>query len=489
MIDVIKLKNICYSLRVLYVEDDEELHKAVLTYLKKLFKDVDAAYNGQDGLIKYKSNEYDLVLADIKMPKLDGLKMTKAIKKIKPDQEVVILSAHTEQDYFLKAIHLGVSDYILKPIDHKQMNTVLYKVANRVCIFKENLEYHQNLEKLVAEKTKSLTDNYEQTLTAMVQMIENRDSYTGGHSKRVANYCKAIAQEMKLSEQECNLVFRAGMLHDIGKVTTPDSILLKPKKLSNREFLIIQSHVTASYQLLSKIPMYSEIAEIILSHHEHCDGSGYPNGLKSNEISILSHIMIIADAFDAMTTSRIYKGRQTVEDAVKEIKSLSGIQFYSVVVPYACKSLSKITIGDHSQLPKNMIEQERFSYFYRDNMTDTFNYTYLNIFIRECHDLTKYSSVIYFMENLSHYNNKFGWMAGDKILKMFANYLRDNYPDALIFRIHGDDFIIIYEEPISDSLESNTQPSFLFDTDITISSNKFNSLNDIIENIEFLKGS
>jgi YesN/AraC family two-component response regulator len=189
MIDILELKNLCQTLCVLYVEDDEELHASTLRYLKKLFKDVDDAYNGEDGLKRYISGEYDIVLTDIKMPKLDGLRMTEEIKKINPNQELVILSAQTEQGYFLDAIHLGVSDYILKPIDYEQMNAVLYKVSGRLHIFKENQEYHESLEKLVIEKTKLLTENYEQTLTAMVEMIEHRDSYTGGHSERVAHYC------------------------------------------------------------------------------------------------------------------------------------------------------------------------------------------------------------------------------------------------------------------------------------------------------------
>lgn len=488
MIDIEKLKNYGSFLRLLYVEDDEDLHESVLRYLQKIFKEVDAAYNGQDGLLKYQSTKYDIVLSDIKMPKLDGLKMIEAIKKINPDQEIIILSAYTEPNYFLEAIHLDVSDYIIKPIDYEQMNTVLYKVAERVQVFKENFEYHQELEKQVIEQTKLLTDNYEQTLTAMVEMIENRDSYTGGHSERVATYCKTIAQEMKLSQEECDLVFRAGMLHDIGKVTTPDTILLKPGKLSTKEYSLIQSHVTASYQLLSKIPMYSNIAEIILSHHEKYDGSGYPNGLKGDEISLLSRIMIISDAFDAMTTNRIYKGRKTIEEAIKEIEKFSAIQFDPDVVPYACKALSKVKIVNVSQLPKNVLEQERFSYFFRDSLTDTFNHKYLDIYMRECIDKTHCSSAIYYLKNFTHYNNKFGWNAGNELLILFAEYLRENYPDAMIFRIHGDDFIIISEKPIVDNLDHCIQPSFMLDTDVTISCNKFQKASDIIEAITYTKG-
>lgn len=485
MIDILELKNLCQTLRVLYVEDDEALHESVLRYLQKLFKDVDDAYNGEDGLNKYKSGLHDIVLTDIKMPKLDGLRMTEEIKKINSNQEVIILSAHTEHGYFLDAIHLGVSDYILKPIDYDQMNTVLYKVANRLHIFKENQKYHESLEKLVIEKTKLLTDNYEQTLTAMVEMIEHRDSYTGGHSQRVADYCKAIAQKMKLSEDECDLIYRAGMLHDIGKIITPDTILLKPGKLSEREYLLIKFHVTASHELLSKIPMYSRIAEIVISHHERYDGGGYPNRLKGDEISLLSHIMIVADAFDAMTTNRIYKGRKTIEDAVKEIEELSGKQFSPVVVPYACKVLRKVTISNTSQLPKTMMDEERFSYFYRDNLTDTYNHEYLNVFLQQIVNAEGYNSAIYNLKNFSQYNNKHGWSAGNELLKKFSQNLRENYQDCMIFRIHGDDFIVITKELISKNNENCQKPSFLLNTDVDMSCKIFHNFSDMLADINF----
>ena len=489
MTDIEELKNYCLYLHILYVEDDIELHESVLRYLEKIFKKVDNAYNGEEGLVKYQASEYDIVLTDIKMPKLDGIKMTDAIKKINPDQEIIILSAYTESDYFLEAIHLNISDYILKQIDYEQMNRVLLKVAKRVQVLKENIKYHQNLEKEVMEKTKLLTDNYEKTLTAMVEMIENRDSYTGGHSERVANYCKLIAEEMKLSQKECELIFRAGMLHDIGKVTTPDTLLLKPGKLSEKEFSLIKSHVTASYQLLSQIPMYVEIAEIILSHHEKYDGSGYPNGLKADEIPLLSRIMIIADAFDAMTTNRIYKGRKTVEEAIKEIEKCSGTQFDPAIVPYTSKALSKVSIDDVSQLPKNTLEQERFSYFFRDVLTDTYNHEYLNMYIRECIDKAHCRSAMYCLKNFTQYNKKFGWKAGDELLKLFAQYLQKNYPDAMIFRVHGDDFILICEKPDIDHSEGCVQPSFLHDTGVTVSCNYFQNVSDIIADITYTKGS
>ena len=297
MSDILLLKECCHSLNILYVEDDRAVNEALTKYLSKFFNHIETAFNGEEGLEKYKAGEFDMVLSDINMPKMNGIDMAKEIKRINPEQEIIIISAHSESEYFLSAIHLGISDYILKPIIYEQMNSVLYKVASALQLRKENKRFHESLHQLVKEQTKSLTENYEQTIKAMVDLVESRDTYTGGHSERVAGYSKAIAQEMNLSEEECELIFRAGMLHDIGKVTTPDTILLKPGKLSGREYALIQNHVTVSYELLSKIPMYTKISDIVITHHERYDGNGYPNGLKGDEIPLLGRIMIIADAF------------------------------------------------------------------------------------------------------------------------------------------------------------------------------------------------
>jgi len=213
-------------------------------------------------------------------------------------------------------------------------------------------------------------------------MIEGRDTYTGGHSQRVANYCRMIAEKMDCSPEECDLIYRAGILHDVGKITTPDAILLKPGKLSELEFKLIQEHVTESYRILLQIPMYKDMAEIIICHHERYDGQGYPNGVKSDEIPFLARIMIIADAFDAMTTNRIYKGRKDTLSAIEELKALSGKQFHPEVVESAVEVLSNIEAPEViNQLPTTEIEKERFSYFYRDQLTNAYNSDYLNFIL------------------------------------------------------------------------------------------------------------
>ena len=165
-----------------------------------------------------------------------------------------------------------------------------------------------------------LLENYKKTLFAFVDMIEERDTYTGGHSQRVAKYSVMIAKEMGYEKKELERIYQAGMLHDIGKMNIPDTVLLKPGKLDDIEYKLIQSHAENGYKFLIQIPMYQELADIIHFHHERYDGKGYPTGKKGTQTGIFSYILAVADAFDAMTTSRIYKGRKNIQDALIEIQ-------------------------------------------------------------------------------------------------------------------------------------------------------------------------
>ncbi len=462
MVDIQILKALGKHISILYVEDEETLRESLKRYLQKIFDDVTVATNGQEGVNLYERDQYDIVITDIEMPLLNGLDMAKRMKESNPNQEIIIISAYSNSTYFIDAIRLGISDYIIKPIDFMQINQVLHKSILHFNTYKENLNYKTDLQEMIRQRTnealrleKEKTDNFEMTLVSFASMVEERDNYTGGHSQRVADYSRMIAQEMKLTQEECDLVYRAGILHDIGKVTTPDAILLKPKKLTELEFKIIQEHVTNSYNILVRIPMYKEMADIIICHHERFDGKGYPNSLKSHEIPLLSHIMIIADSFDAMTTNRIYKSKKNISDAVEELIALSGEQFDPDVVKSAVKALSKIEIVDTiNQLPHTQIEKERFAYFFRDQLTYSYNIEYLNFTLKQNIVEKEYLCVnILYLHNLNQFNIKNGWLEGDKLLRSVAECLRKHFPSALVFRVHGDDFVIMNKKHIEVNLE------------------------------------
>ena len=178
------------------------------------------------------------------------------------------------------------------------------------------------------------------------------------------------------------------------------------------------------YELLSHIPMYSEISEIILSHHERYDGAGYPNGLSGNQIPLLSRVMIVADSFDAMTTNRIYKGRKSVPETLEELKNLSGIQFHPEVVDAACVALKNIDgLEITSQTPSTKIERERFSYFYKDQLTGLYNTVYLDFILSNQNRAESFNHLnILYMHNFNEYNARHGWPKGDALLRDVSQY-------------------------------------------------------------------
>lgn len=304
MTDVKELKELCQNLSILYVEDDKSIQNVMTQYLEKFFNSVVSASDGVEGLDAYKSAQFDIVITDLSMPNMGGLEMLQKIKMIHDDQAVLITTAHNEPEYMIGAIKAGVDGYIMKPFDFMQLNHELYKLTLRLQKFKENEGYKLYLKEMVEKKTSEVVhlmdiqkNNYDKTLYLIVDMIEQRDTYTAGHSKRVALYCKMIAKEMDYSEEDCELIYQAGILHDVGKIATPDAVLLNPKSLNNIEYKLIQEHVEVSYKLLKEVPMFKPFAEVVYSHHERYDGKGYPRGLKDDDILPLSRIMIVADAF------------------------------------------------------------------------------------------------------------------------------------------------------------------------------------------------
>ncbi len=293
----------------------------------------------------------------------------------------------------------------------------------------------------VAKLTAQRTANYEETIFSFVDMIEQRDTYTAGHTKRVAEYCELIAKEIGIDENQVRKLYKAAILHDVGKVATPDSVLLKPGQLTSLDYDLIKLHAFAGYEMLSNIEMYQELAVVILHHHERYDGKGYPNGIKGDEIPLLSRIMTVGDAFDAMTTNRIYKAKKEIPEALAELQTFSGSQFHPEVVKAAVKVLSKVKISTSiSQLPVSNLEKKRFSYFFNDKLTGLYNEDYLEIILNNL-SLNKYKCLhMLHLLNVPKYNKLHGWDKGNQLLKEFAGELVACFPETLVFRAYGNDF-------------------------------------------------
>jgi putative nucleotidyltransferase with HDIG domain len=285
--------------------------------------------------------------------------------------------------------------------------------------------------------------SYEESIYALVDMMERRDSYTAGHSKRVANYASMIADAYGCSDDDVDKIYRAGMLHDIGKVEIPDALLLKPDKLDNDEYELIKTHSKFGYELLSREP-FIELSSIVLHHHERYDGNGYPYGLKKDEIPLLSQIICVADAFDAMTTNRAYRESYSVQKALEILREESGKQFNPTIVRVALKALKNVqSPEDTTQMPRNPLEEMRFSYYFKDQLTNCYNSSYLKFLLTHKQAHSKICVYHVNCKNFTNYNKKYGWHNGNLLLKNIAYSLKDRYKDSILIRTFGDNFFLI----------------------------------------------
>ncbi len=289
---------------------------------------------------------------------------------------------------------------------------------------------------------------FRQTIYSFLELIEKRDGYTSGHSVRVAYYSTQIARALGLSKEEIELIYDSALLHDIGKIGIPDSILLKPGVLNETEYSIMKKHVAIGCETLNSLEFFSTHAAIIKDHHEKFDGSGYPKGKKGDEISLYSYILSIADSFDAMTTSRIYSKVNTPNKAVELLKKQDGIDFPPGLVDSLEHILSNQVIEGHkAQKPDDFFEEEKYAFHYKDSLTNLYSYTYLNFFVLENIKKHIFDCVYYInLKNFTMYNKEASWIEGDKFLIAFAKLLRKTFPKSKVFRIQGDDFLVITEK-------------------------------------------
>jgi putative nucleotidyltransferase with HDIG domain len=247
---------------------------------------------------------------------------------------VVMVTAVHDISVALAAIRNGAYDYLLKPFEREQLLATVRRALENRRLKMENRAYQTNLESLVAARTdqlrKAMTDlerSYDVTLEALGDALDLKDAETEGHSKRVTAYTIAIARALGLPKEEVSVIARGAFLHDIGKMAIPDNILRKPGKLTNDETLIMREHCYRGYQMLRKIPFLSEACDIVYSHQEKFDGTGYPRGLQADEIPLGARIFSLADTLDAITCDRPYRKAQSLDAARAEIKRCSGTQF------------------------------------------------------------------------------------------------------------------------------------------------------------------
>ncbi len=324
---------------ILVVDDEEAIREVVSTMLESKGYRCTAVQNGRVAQEQVKKLTPDLVLSDMIMPEMDGIKFLEWMRQYDPEVPVIMVTAIHDISTALEAIRRGAYDYILKPFEKDQLFLGVGRALQHRRLIIENRSYQSNLEQLVEERTAQLTSaieqleqSYDDTLEALGSALDLKDAETEGHCQRVTAFCISIAQAVPVPGPYLAVLARAAFLHDIGKMAIPDGILRKPGPLNDDEKQIMRKHCEIGYNMLTRIPFLRDAAEIVLAHQEFFDGSGYPRGLKGDQIPLGARIFTIADSLDAMISDRPYRRALPMSHAREEIQRCSGSQFDPEVV-------------------------------------------------------------------------------------------------------------------------------------------------------------
>ncbi|UCF30930.1 MAG: response regulator [bacterium] len=320
--------------RILVVEDNRVTNDMVKDFLRERNYRVDQAFNGSEALQMMARNSYDIVISDIVMPGMDGIEFLKRVKSIKPDQEVIMVTSSVDISHSIEAIKLQAMDYILKPIDFKEFDASIRRALERLTLGRLQKEHRDILEFKMIEEGRRAQSVFFDAVQSLINAIEARDSYTRGHSQRVTRYTELITEVLQLPGEAASEIRLAAQLHDIGKLGMSDFVLSKSGKLTEEEFDLIRKHPDVGYAILQPI-LPGQALLAVRHHHERWDGGGYPHGLAGEEIPLSARIIALADAFDAMTSRRVYRSAMNTRQARDEILRCSGSQFDPALVELA----------------------------------------------------------------------------------------------------------------------------------------------------------
>jgi len=317
---------------ILLVDDEVTVRKLLHDKLKSMGYQCDKAANVTQALYKLQNNEFDVVILDIAMPSIAGVELLPKIKADYPNTAIIVATPVGGTNVGIDCIKLGAHEYVTKPFILEEVVRVISRTLGKRKLELLKKEYQQYLEDKVTEQTKELHNVLLNALTSLAYAMEAKDKYTSGHSRRVARISVAIAEEMGLPQESIEKINLAGLVHDIGKIGVSESVLNKPTRLTAEEFQHIQRHSVIGEHILTPIIDDRETLKLVRNHHEHYDGSGYPDHLGNAQMSLGARIMVVADAYDAMISERPYRKAMSKEVAFDELKRGIGTQFDSEVV-------------------------------------------------------------------------------------------------------------------------------------------------------------
>ncbi len=333
-----KSNNLVKSARILVVDDDRTLQRLYERLLTQLGHTVYCADNGKQAIEEVQTFHPDLILMDADMPQMDGFEATSHLKSNHKTRgiPIIMITGLHDSAHRIKALDAGVDDFLAKPPEKAEIIATI-RSQLKVKAYNDTLhDYQRTLEQAVSLRTDQLNDAMLQLKETSIEIIfrlssasEYRDEDTGAHIHRMSNYAALIANKMGVGSKTVESILHAAPMHDIGKIGIPDSILLKPGKLTDSEWKIMRRHPLIGAKILSgsKNPLVRMAEVIALTHHERWDGTGYPRGLKGKKIPLVGRIAAVADVFDALSTKRPYKPAFELEKSLEIIKSDTGSHF------------------------------------------------------------------------------------------------------------------------------------------------------------------
>jgi response regulator RpfG family c-di-GMP phosphodiesterase len=305
-----------------------------------------AASTAEAALELLESNPTPIVVTDLRMPGQGGLWLVREIRKRWPATGIIVLTAGNDPEASNDCLDAGAHHYFFKPIKLDEFRHVLERTWRTCCDEQAKLQQKAQLEFLVHKQTRRTQRTYLSALTSLARAMEERDPYTAGHSRRVRDYCLALAKGIQIDRKTRKRLGLSAQLHDIGKVAIPDAILHKPGPLSSEEIRTIREHPVTGERILAPVIRNRAVLQGIRHHHEWLDGSGYPDGLKGTQIPLLARLITIADCFDAMTTSRSYREGLPVHEALRRLKEGAGSQFEPEFVKVFIDVIPQMQPGD-----------------------------------------------------------------------------------------------------------------------------------------------
>lgn len=438
--------------RILVVDDSIINLKVVETVLKKDYE-LKMVQSGEDGLLYLKDHVVDLVLLDIMMPGLDGYETFERIKLLENNKNVsvIFLTADSDADSEVKGLGMGAVDFIRKPF-------VPAVMLNRVDRILRLDELTRSLEEKVVEKTNQIEQLSFEIIATIASMIEAKDSYTKGHSLRVAEYSGLLAQALGWKDADVQNLKYIALLHDIGKVGVPDNVLNKPGKLTDTEFNIIKSHTTIGGEILKDIETIEYVDSGAKYHHERYDGTGYPCGLCGMQIPDVARIICIADAYDAMNSKRIYRDSLSPHRIRQELVNGRGTQFDPMYLDEFIKLFdegrlvvekveldkAKTLTGESSVLINQLmksIEEEAQKTDAPDYLTGLLNRKIGEKKMSQAMKDAPGCLAFVDLDNLKRTNDTMGHLAGDYALMTVGEVLSEFGQNAIVARLGGDEFL------------------------------------------------